>query len=52
MIQAAAVSKVHSAIRQIYPRLFPSRKKRKEAKVREAKEVFVKGDKLWRQSYR
>ena len=48
VIQAAAVGKVHSAIRQIYPRLFPSRKKRKEAKGKEGKEAFVKGDKLWR----
>ena len=54
VIQAPAVSNVHSAIRQIYPRLLPSSKKRKEAKGKKTNlaldhgEKLGKGDKVWR----
>lgn len=48
VIQAAAVSNVHSAIRQIYPRLFPHKKKRREVKRRDTETPLGKGDKMWR----
>ena len=46
VIQAPALSNVHSAIRHIYPRLFPVRKKRTGGKTRER--VKDDGDKFWR----
>ena len=46
VIQAPALSNVHSAIRQLYPRLYPARKKRTDGKARGR--VKDDGDKFWR----
>ena len=48
VIQAPALNNVHSAIRHLYPRLFPVRKKRKEGKAREKVKDDGDKDKFWR----
>ena len=48
VIQAPALTNVHSAIRPLYPRLFPVSKKRKEGKAREKVEDDEDKDKFWR----